>query len=206
MADAKSAKECARNAEERDGVRVVSAVLDMPDMARVPVVAFVPEQACGVPVVFAGDALNKAEYAPKVRELLASGRAVAVVEMRGFGETGKTVRAPQWARRGADQELAAKLSWMGENLVARRAEDLLAAAEWFGGLVGGGKAELRAEGRAVVPAAHAYFVARERFAAFSSDRAPPSWTEMVRNTSITLSFAELVYGGLKAYDWTDLVK
>ena len=206
MENVKSAKACAQRTAEQGDVKVVSAVLDMPDKARVPIVAFLPVQAHGVPVVLAGDALKKTDYAPKVRELLAAGRPVAVAEIRGFGETGSTVRRSYWASRSPDQEIAAKLSWLGENLVARRAEDLLAAAEWFGGLVGGERLELQAEGRAVVPAAHAYFLARGKFAAFSSSRAPQSWSDMVRKPGLELSFAELVYGGLRAYDWTDLVK
>ena len=188
-----------------DGAEASLAVVDMPDGVRVPVVAFLPSAVRGAPVVLAGDALDRKGYAARVRSLLADGRPVAVVEMRGFGETGSTARRVYWASRSPDQELAAKLSWLGENLVARRAEDLLAAERWFAGLVGGAKAELFAEGRAVVPAAHAYFLARDRFASFSSARAPRSWTDMVRDASLPISFAEIVYGGLRAYDWTDLV-
>jgi len=206
LADVKAAKACAFVSAEAAGIKMRSAVIDMPDMGRVPVTAFFPAEVKGNPVVIAGDATNRTEYADRVRDLLSLGRVVAIVEMRGFGETGETVRTHYWARRSPDQELAAKLSWMGENLVSRRAEDLLAACEWLSGLVGGSKFELRAEGRAVVPAAHAYFLGRDRFASFRSLRAPPSWAEMVRNPTLVLSFAELVYGGLKAYDWTDLVK
>ncbi|MBQ3344345.1 MAG: acetylxylan esterase [Kiritimatiellae bacterium] len=206
LADASAAKACASSSVEKDGVKVFTAVLDMPDMARVPVTAFIPAKAGGTPILVAGDATNRLAYAGKVRGLLAAGRPVAVAELRGFGETGATDRRSYWARRSPDQEIAAKLSWLGENLVAHRAEDLIAAAGWFAGLVGGAKCELRVEGRAVVPAAHAYFLARGRFVSFASERAPQSWTAMVRDPSIDISFAEVVYGALKSYDWTDLVK
>ena len=203
---AAAAVECAAERIESDGITVHFAVMDMPDMVRVPVTAFFPEEKKGAPVMIAGDAASRTAYAAKVRELLAAGRAVAVAEMRGFGETGWTGRHMYWAKKGTDQEVAADLSWLGENLVARRAEDLLAAAGWFAKLCGGAKCEIRAEGRAVVAAAHAYFVGREMFASFAAERAPKSWTETMKDTSFEPKFSDLVFGGLKAYDWTDLVK
>lgn len=203
---AAAAVECAAERIERDGITVHFAVLDMPDMARVPVTAFFPSEPSGAPVMIAGDAASRTAYAAKVRGLLAVGRAVAVAEMRGFGETGRTGRQMYWAKKGADQEIAADLSWLGENLVARRAEDLLAAGGWFAKLCGGAKCELRAAGGAVVAAAHAYFVGREMFASFAAERAPKSWTEAMKDTSFEPKFSDLVFGGLKAYDWADLVK
>jgi len=57
-----------------------------------------------------------------------------------------------------------------------------------------------------VPAAHAYYLARGRFAAFKTPgRVPKSWTEVVNDAAEPFRFACIVHGGLRAYDWTDLV-
>lgn len=195
---------CAEREEPLGGLNARIAVLEMVDGMRVPVTAFVPLAAKGAPVLIVGDAASRKEYAGQVRRLVAEGRAVGVADLRGFGETRSAGRNTYWARTG--QESAAFLSWMGENILARRAEDLLAASSWFAGIVGGAKVSLHAEGGAVTAAAHAYFVARDRFASFESERAPEGWAELVRNPSLTPMFSDLVHGGLKSYDWKDLVK
>jgi hypothetical protein len=85
--------------------------------------------------------------------------------------------------------------------------DVIAAAAGFAPRVGGAKIEIEAEGRAVVPAAHAYYLARGRFAAFKTPgRVPKSWTDVVNDAAQPFRFACVVHGGLRAYDWTDLVK
>ena len=200
-----TATACAERDETVGGVKVKSVVLEMRDGMRVPVMALAGDAQRGAqnPVLIVGDAERK-EYAGLVRKLLAEGRAVGIVELRGFGESKPLVRSTYWSRTG--QEAAAFLSWMGENMVARRTEDLIAASEWFAGAVGGAKAVLHAEGGAVTAAAHAYFLERERFASFESERAPESWTELVRNPSLVPKFSDLVYGGLKVYDWKELIK
>ena len=70
---------------------------------------------------------------------------------------------------------------------------------------GGARAVLHAEGGAVTAAAHAYFVARERFASFECERPPEGWTALLRNPSLAPRFSDLVFGGLRLYDWTDFV-
>ena len=200
-----AATACAEREEAAGGVKVKSVVLEMRDGMRVPVMAFIPSAPKSGPVLIVGDAARKG-HAGLVRKLLAEGRAVGIAELRGFGESKPLARNTYWASRGSDQEIAAFLSWMGESLLARRAEDLLAASEWFSGAVGGAKASLHAEGGAVTAAAHAYFLERERFASFESERAPESWTELVRDPSLVPKFSDLVHGGLKVYDWKELIK
>ena len=195
---------CAEREEALGGAKAKTAVLEMADGMRVPVTAFIPAAAKGEPMLIVGDATARKEYAGLVSGLLAAGRAVCVAELRGFGETRPSKRNTYWSSTG--QETAAFLSWMGENLLARRAEDLLAASGWFAQIVGGAKVALHAEGGAVTAAAHAYFIARERFASFESVREPESWTELVRNPSLVPRFSDLVHGGLKVYDWKELLK
>ena len=186
------------------GVEMGSAVLRMPDAGRVVVRTFFPQGWTGVPVVLAADC----PVSPaRVAALLAEGRPVAVVRARGFGETYSHSRPHSyWANKGIGEELAAFYAWLGRNFAAARAEDYLAAGAWFRGKTGRA-AELAADGDAVVPAAHAYYLGRDSFGAFSMESAPESWTAVVRNpASGHPHFCNLVYGALAVYDWTDLVK
>ena len=93
---------------------------------------------------------------------------------------------------------------IGENLVARRAEDAALAARWFAALCGGDVPELRAEGRAVIPAAHAKFLEKGAFAGYAAENPPASWRSLLADPTIDSRFADLVNGALRVYDWTDL--
>ena len=189
---------------EGDGFVAETAVLRMPAAARVIVRAFLPAEPKGVPVLLAAD---KADAAGEVAARLAEGRPVAVVTARAFGETYSHSRPHSyWAKKGIAEELSAFSAWMGRNFVAARAEDYLAAGAWFAAKTGRA-AELAADGDAVVAAAHAYYLGRDRFASFALAQAPASWTEIVRNPALGHPhFCDLVYGGLAVYDWTDLIR
>ena len=93
---------------------------------------------------------------------------------------------------------------IGENLVARRAEDAALAARWFAALCGGDRPELYVEGRAAIPAAHAKFLEKEAFAGFAVEQPPASWRQLLADPTIESRFADLVNGALRVYDWTDL--
>ena len=186
------------------GVVAETAVLRMPDASRVIVRAFLPAAPNGVPVMIAAD---KSNVAGEVVARLTEGRPVAVVSARAFGETYSHSRPHSyWAKKGLSEELSAFYAWLGRNFVAARAEDYLAAGAWLRQKTGRA-AELRADGDAVVAAAHAYYLGRDRFASFAAENTPASWTDIVRNPALGHPhFCNLVYRGLKDYDWTDLIK
>ena len=192
-----------------DGVAVHFATLVREGNVAVPTVAFLPPSPTGAPVLIVGDwsdVKERAELAPRVKDHLSAKRPVMVAELRAFGETGR-LRHSFYRVKSADEEVAVIYYMLGESMVRHRAEDLIAAADMFSRLVGGAKIEIETEGRAVVPAAHAYYLARDRFAAFNTPgRVPKSWTEVVKDTAQPFRFACIVHGGLKAYDWIDLVK
>ena len=182
-----------------------SLVLLTRDGLQVPLVVFQPEKATGTPVLVVGDRPRRA-YAQRIRRLVASGRPAALVELRAYGESADYER-PQmyWANQGKDREIAALLAWLGENLVAKRTEDLLAAAVYLKGVFGA-PLDLVAEGSAVLPAAHARYLASETIASLETARAPAGWAEQVRHHELEMNNADLVYGALKVYDWKDLLK
>lgn len=107
-----------------------------------------------------------------------------------------------YTRGGPREELAAMMSWRGANLVARQAEEIIRSAE---------RSErrrpfvLRATRETAVAAAHAFYLRRDLFSAIELENPPPSWTSALEDPSVELRFADLVYGALRVYDWTDLI-
>jgi len=171
----------------------------------VPTVEFTPAAPSGAPVLVVGAWTNRTVVASRVKELVAEGRPVMVAELRAFGETGRLKHAFYDVKDG-DEEIAVIYYMLGESLVRHRAEDVLAAAAEFSSRHGGTKIEVEAQGRAVIPAAHAWCLARDRFSGLRTSHEPASWTQVVREAARPFRFACVVHGALKSYDWTDLVK
>lgn len=179
------------------------------DGTPVPTVTFLPAEAKAAPVLLLADATRET-LTDRVRELVKEGRPVMVAELRAFGETG-TVRETR--KRGgfygcmnADEEIALMNLWLGRPLVGIRAEETIQVSRELSARCGGRRPVLEAYGRAAVPAAHAFFVARKSFDSISVHRPPVSWTEAVEHPEKECLFADGVHGGLRRYDWTDLLK
>ena len=183
-------------------VRLVLSRTD--DFTPIPMVAFLPKNAKGVPLLLFTDG-KRTTLVDEIRAALGEGRAVAVAEMCGFGETAKGNHSFYGSKR-PDEEMAVMAIAVGENLAARRAEDAALAARHFASMTGVEKVVLFARGTAAIPAAHAYFLERGLFASFTTKNAPPSWRDVVNKPELRFSFADTVYGALKVYDWTDLQK
>jgi len=193
---------------EADGVPYRAATLVTPENLRIPTVAFLPKAVTGTPALLVTDT-NRVTLAARVQALVKAGRPVMVAELRAFGETGRLRAAKPWGFYGCrdeDEEVAMMCCWLGRTLVGDRVGDLLRAAREFAALVGGAKPEIVAEGRAAVPAAHAFYVERGRFAGLTLARAPISWTELLANPAEPYRFANVVHKALRLYDWTDLAK
>ncbi|MBR4654341.1 MAG: hypothetical protein IKO72_13355 [Kiritimatiellae bacterium] len=185
--------------------RVVRMLLSRDDdLVPVPLVAFLPAAAKGTPVILFTDGDRKSLEAD-VGRLLAEGRAVAVAEMRGFGETAKGRKSFYGSSR-ADEEMAMLSFAIGENLVARRAEDAAIAARGFASLAGVEQVAVVASGATAIPAAHAFFLERALFASFEARKAPASWRKVLEDPNVPYAFADTVHGALRAYDWADLAK
>ena len=105
-----------------------------------------------------------------------------------------------YSTSSADEELAVLLHLLGQKLVGRRAEAIIAAAKFAGN-----RPKLVARGRAAIPAAHAYYTARELFSGVEIVAPPPSWAEYLRDDGLGGRFADVVRGAWAHYDWTDLV-
>jgi len=128
------------------------------------------------------------------------GRRVFAADMRGFGENGRLVHV-FYGVRSADEELAVLAHLVGETLVGKRAEDIIAVAKHVGG-----RPKLVAKGRAAIPAAHAYYTARELFADIELVDPPSAWEALWTDDGQPGRFADIVRGAWAHYDWTDLTK
>lgn len=179
-------------------------VLSRADGTMIPVVYARPASPSGLPpALVVSDAPSRKFLADAMKAALAEGRAVAIADLRGFGETGRS-RHDANGKRPGDEEIARCLMALGDSLVARRAEDLMLAAREVAKALGAPPL-LRAEGRAVIPAAHARFLEPQLFAGAETAREPPSWAALVADETRTGGFADLVRGALCVYDWTDLM-
>lgn len=199
-----AAKRVAERVEIVDGGKTVSCILSRDDdLVPIPLRVFIPSAATNkTPVLVVCDK-NASSVSKDVQNLCAAGRIVAVADLRGFGETAKARHSFYGAKR-PDEELAVLSMTIGENLVARRAEDAVIAASHLAELASSSKVELKAYGRAAIPAAHAYALHGKLFSSFGMIKPPPSWRQVIEDPKIRFSFADSVYGALTVYDWTDL--
>lgn len=187
------------------GGRTVNLILLRDDdLTPIPLRMFLPDEAKGIPVLLLTDGMS-ADLAGDVASLLGGHRPVAVAELRGFGGTARTRYSFYGAKR-ADEELAMLANTIGENLVARRAEDAALAARYFSSQTADGRVALTAYGVAAIPAAHAWFLERNLFVSYSQKREPPSWRAVLLNPGMKFAFADSVYGALKVYDWSALAR
>jgi hypothetical protein len=193
----------------QNGIAISKATILLPGMLRIPIVTFTPESAKARPVLVVSDC-DRVELSGKVRAFLGEGRKVMVAELRAFGETGHNRRENArgfYGCKDADEEIAMMCYWLGNSLVGHRSEDLICAAMALSAENGGKPVDLYCEGRAVIPAAHAFYCENDLFASFISEREPASWESVVTDAEcFHYRFANAVHGALRLYDWTDLVK
>lgn len=143
-----------------------------------------------------------------IEKLVAGGRAVLAVDLRGSGET---QQAPQKyftpSLHGVDGQDWYIAYLLGRSYVGMRAEDALVAVRWLSEQPGWDKAgglELVAVGQAGVPALHAAALESQAFRAVKLVRPLVSWTNVVELGYSSTPLTSLVHGALTAYDLTDL--
>ncbi len=182
--------------------RVRKLVFDMGDGVLVPGLLWTPKtgNAAGRTLVLHGDGKS----ADGVRRLAREGHAVLAIDVRGLGETGPPSRGI-WG--GGWSEI-----WMsyllGDTLVGRRAEDVLAAARWFGEF----ETEKRrpvgvvAEGVTIVPALHAVAFEPRLFGTLEMFGGTEPWANVVQADVPRGELVNAVHGALEHYDLPDLVR
>ena len=165
-------------------------------------VALRPAVVKGVPVlVLPSD--GRVSALEEARTCLAAGHAVLVADLRGFGETGRGGRR-FYGSAYPEEGVAAMAYLLGRNLVSLRAEDAIQFARAWAAENDCAKVDVKAIGRAAIPAAHAAAAVPALFGEKSFVQAPPSWSVAISEENLKLSYTDIVNGALRTYDWTDL--
>ena len=160
----------------------------------------IPTAVKGAPVLLVSDA-DQSCFSGEGDRLVAHGHVVLTANLTGVGREGMS-KHNLVRNANLDEELAKMLYLLGESLVGRRAEQIVALARRLVAC-GEGRPRVVTEGRLAVAAAHAKAVASDVIGELETRHAPCSWTEAIR-TRTFVNYAELVNGALLHYDWTDL--
>lgn len=160
---------------------------------------------------------GRAAAVEAIRGLVAAGRRVLAVDLRGMGETAPS---PQKyfdvARHGANGQDAYLAYLLGRSLVGMQADDIVACGRWLACRDAKADAngeprqvDLVAAGLAVIPAVHAAAVHPGLFATVRLDDIPRSWSSYVEEGPLArrpLPLASLIHGVLEDYDLPDLIE
>lgn len=188
-----------------NGLTVTRLGFVAPDGFTMPGVLIVPPGATGRPQLFAGDR-GRASFAAEVETALVAGCPVLTVDLEGYGEIGATKRRLH-VGSCADDGLGKMHYLMGDSLVGRRAEQLMAAAAELVRRYGCAPSVL-ADGKAVISAAHAHAANARLVSSVRVSNAPISWSAAVRRAvdePIQWTYTDSVQGALLTYDWPDLL-
>jgi dienelactone hydrolase len=138
-----------------------------------------------------------------IEKLVATGRSVVAVDLRGTGET-------QAKRGGGDlfgtdtrDVLTAYL--LGRSYVGMRAEDILNCARAFRSTITG-PVDLIAVGHVCVPALHAAALEPQLFGSVKLVRGLASWSNVIELAQSRNQLVNTVHGALTTYDLPDLVR
>lgn len=203
MAETAARQKSAREPLTPDGVRMRAGIRPVAEIGftRAANGVILADDATPIPVrtVGSGEKVLFVSDRAKGASVPKAG-AVTVADLRGYGATAKGIHRFYGCPDG-DEEMARLYALVGENLVAKRAEDAIAVAKSLGGGV-----RLVAEGLAAIPAAHAHYTARELFTSLELVNPPAPWASLFADDAKRWKFADIVYGAWSLYDWTDLVR
>lgn len=177
-----------------------------------PALAFIPEKRTGDAYLYLNADGKHADAGADgpIAKLVDEGHAVLALDIRGFGETGRSGSSkrgiaghigPQWK----DFYLAYLL---GKSFLAMRAEDILVGARFLTTFEAGGKpnrVHLISIGRVGPPALHAAALEPDLFVSVSLHNCLGSWASVLREPMATNQFENVVHGALKTYDLPDLI-
>jgi dienelactone hydrolase len=186
-----------------DGTTILREVYCFDDGQKVPALTFLPKGKVKGAIIVLDDRSDRAIHRMRVSEALAAGRAIMVADVACTGETGGR-RHSFYGMRNSDEGPAVMLYLLGKSMTGVRAEELIVLADSLRRRTGFA-CEVVPHGRPCIAAAHAFAARRDLFTRVQCLRAPESWTDSVRKSSI-VPFANVVNGALLDYDWTGLLK
>ncbi len=138
--------------------------------------------------------------------LLADGRAVLAVDLRGTGESRQTSQTAFGEAVGLDWQDIFIAYLLEKPYVAMRTEDVLAAARFARQHAGVDRAGLVSIGHVGVPALHAAALEPANFASVRIEGCLVSWSNVIELGVIHNQLHNVVYGALPWYDLPDLAR
>jgi hypothetical protein len=142
-----------------------------------------------------------------ILKLVAQGNTVIAVDVSGIGETA-SVKGEWYNKRfGGEGRNATVAYLLGHSLLARRAEDIWAAAKFTAQEIepkDSGKIDLVASGELGPPALHAAALHPELFNKVRIERSLHSFTSIVETPVVENQWVHMIHGALRVYDLPDL--
>jgi len=203
-----------RTAGEADGEghRVVKLVIEPEEGIRLPTLAFVPARRRGSAVLYVHGEGKQAAVGSDgpVGKLVADGRLVLAVDLRGMGETSASASRKRGIAHyvGGDWKDLYLAYLLGRSYLSMRAEDILVCARFLAGYGGSDKPQpvaLVSMGRTGPAALHAAALEPDAFASIAIEGSLASWSSIVGNPPAAGHFENVVHGALRSYDLPDLV-
>ncbi len=196
-------------ADERDGIRIEKLALANGLGITLPAAYLTRGGAApGAVTLLLHEAGIAAACAPggPAEGLLAEGRAVLAVDVRGTGESRQTGQTAFGEAVGLDWQDSLMAYLLEKPNVAMRAEDVLAAADFVKQLAGGAPVHLVSFGHVGVPALHAAALEPDRFASVRIETCLLSWSNAIELGITHNQLHNAVHAALCWYDLPDLAR
>ncbi len=194
----------------REGYRIDKLILRPEPGIWLPALAFVPDEPPSAASVYLHEDGKGADAGPEgpIAKLVAEGRLVLAVDLRGIGETQPGGKHSYGAYLPPEWRDATIAYLLGRSLLALRAEDIVQCARLasrYSNEAAPRAVHLISVGRTGPPALHAAALEPELFATAEFHRCLISWSNVVDTPLSKCQFANLIHGALKTYDLPDLL-
>jgi cephalosporin-C deacetylase-like acetyl esterase len=152
---------------------------------------------------------GKAADSERIAAAVHRGVIVLAVDLRGIGETRSSMPAGGFDKLvGRDWRETTLASLLNRSHVGMRTHDLVQSVRWLRGHLDDPNIapDLLSQGHVGIPALHAIAVAPEYFGKADIRGSVSSWSEVVSSPLESHQQSNLVFGALRHYDLTDLVR
>ena len=192
---------------KRSGYSIEKLVIKPEAGIYLPGLLFTPDKKAGAPPVLyvheSGKTADAGDGKP-IDKLVASGRVVLAVDLRGIGETAQKSQRKFSSHFGGDWKDFYSAYLLGRSYVGMRAEDVLLCARWLAKHEKNASVALTAVGHVGVPALHAAAIESDLFASVKLAGTLTSWSDVLAKRIVKRQLINTVHGALEAYDLPDL--
>jgi len=192
-----------RGVAERDGLQIRKLVLAPEEDVLLPALVFLPKKNAPQGAVLYVHEEGKDADREEIDKLVAAGRAVMAVDVRGIGETQGNRSFGKYFGTDTKDVLTAYL--LGRSYVGMRAEDIGDCGRYLRGQYEG-PLDLVAVGHVCVPALHAAALESHVFDSVKLVRGLVSGSNIIKLGRSRNQLVNAVHGALAEYDLPDLAR